>query len=134
MPSAAFTPRYKRILLKLSGEALMGDGAYGISRQTIGEIVGEIAEIVRAGVEIGVVIRGESNSASLDASGKGVSSSRGSSSPGLSGVSKRSVGRGGWGAAKRFSIAPIWRDNPSMRCDCSHIQAPRPMKTTHSMV
>ncbi len=59
MPSSAtFTPRYKRILLKLSGEALMGEGAYGISRQTIGEIVGEIAEVVRAGVEIGVVIGG----------------------------------------------------------------------------
>jgi len=59
MPSSTtFTPRYKRILLKLSGEALMGEGAYGISRQTIGEIVGEIAEIVRAGVEIGVVIGG----------------------------------------------------------------------------
>lgn len=58
MPSAAFTPRYKRILLKLSGEALMGEGAYGISRQTIGEIVGEIAEVARAGVEIGVVIGG----------------------------------------------------------------------------
>ncbi len=51
-------PRYKRILLKLSGEALMGEGAYGISRETIGTIVGEIAEIVRAGVEIGVVIGG----------------------------------------------------------------------------
>jgi len=58
MPAAAFTPRYKRILLKLSGEALMGEGAYGISRQTIGEIVGEIAEVARAGVEIGVVIGG----------------------------------------------------------------------------
>jgi len=59
MPSAAaFIPRYKRILLKLSGEALMGEGAYGISRQTIGEIVGEIAEVARAGVEIGVVIGG----------------------------------------------------------------------------
>jgi len=58
VPASAFTPRYKRILLKLSGEALMGDGAYGISRQTIGEIVGEIAEIARAGVEIGVVIGG----------------------------------------------------------------------------
>ena len=55
-PTAA--PRYKRILLKLSGEALMGEGAYGISRQTIGEIVGEIAEVARAGVEIGVVIGG----------------------------------------------------------------------------
>ena len=59
MPSfATFTPRYKRILLKLSGEALMGEGAYGISRQTIGEIVGEIAEVARVGVEIGVVIGG----------------------------------------------------------------------------
>ncbi|MDA0982887.1 MAG: UMP kinase [Proteobacteria bacterium] len=59
MPSSAtFTPRYKRILLKLSGEALMGEGAYGISRQTIGEIVGEIAEVARVGVEIGVVIGG----------------------------------------------------------------------------
>ncbi len=59
MPSSAtFTPGYKRILLKLSGEALMGEGAYGISRQTIGEIIGEIAEVVRAGVEIGVVIGG----------------------------------------------------------------------------
>ena len=59
MPSfATFTPRSKRILLKLSGEALMGEGAYGISRQTIGEIVGEIAEVARVGVEIGVVIGG----------------------------------------------------------------------------
>jgi uridylate kinase len=54
----AIVPRYKRILLKLSGEALMGEGAYGISRQTIGEIVQEIATVVRAGVEIGVVIGG----------------------------------------------------------------------------
>jgi len=52
------TLRYKRILLKLSGEALMGEGAYGISRQTIGEIVQEIAEVSRTGVEIGVVIGG----------------------------------------------------------------------------
>jgi uridylate kinase len=51
-------PRYKRILLKLSGEALMGDGAFGISRRTIEEIVAEIAEVARAGVEIGVVIGG----------------------------------------------------------------------------
>jgi uridylate kinase len=51
-------PRYKRILLKLSGEALMGDGAYGISRQTIESIVAEIAVVARLGVEIGVVIGG----------------------------------------------------------------------------
>ena len=57
MPSSA-VPKYKRILLKLSGEALMGDDAFGINRQTIGEIVNEIATVVRMGVEIGAVIGG----------------------------------------------------------------------------
>ncbi len=52
------TPKYKRILLKLSGEALMGDDPYGINRQTIENIVGEIATVVRMGVEIGAVIGG----------------------------------------------------------------------------
>ena len=52
------TPKYKRILLKLSGEALMGDDAYGINRQTIEGIVSEIASVVRMGVEIGAVIGG----------------------------------------------------------------------------
>ena len=51
-------PKYKRILLKLSGEALMGDGAYGICRETIGQIVAEIAAVAKQGVEIGVVIGG----------------------------------------------------------------------------
>src|SRR4051794_18680710 len=52
------TPRYKRILLKLSGEALMGDDPFGINRQTIENIVAEIAQVSRLGVEIGVVIGG----------------------------------------------------------------------------
>jgi uridylate kinase len=51
-------PKYKRILLKLSGEALMGDGSYGISRPTIESIVAEIAAVAKQGVEIGVVIGG----------------------------------------------------------------------------
>ena len=51
-------PKYKRILLKLSGEALMGDGAYGIDRATIDQMVGEVAEIVRLGVQVAVVIGG----------------------------------------------------------------------------
>jgi uridylate kinase len=55
---AAVAPKYKRILLKLSGEALMGDDAYGINRQTIDAIVAEIATVSRLGVEIGVVIGG----------------------------------------------------------------------------
>jgi uridylate kinase len=51
-------PKYKRILLKLSGEALMGNDAYGINRQTIAEIVGEIKAVVELGVQVGVVIGG----------------------------------------------------------------------------
>ncbi len=50
--------KYKRILLKLSGEALMGDGAYGISRPIIDSIVAEIAAVQKQDVEIGVVIGG----------------------------------------------------------------------------
>src|SRR5258707_10835388 len=51
-------PKYKRILLKLSGEALMGEDAFGITRQSIEAIVAEIAQVSRLGVEIGVVIGG----------------------------------------------------------------------------
>src|SRR6476660_7627811 len=52
------TPAYKRILLKLSGEALMGDDSYGINRATIERIVEEVAEVSRLGVEVAVVIGG----------------------------------------------------------------------------
>ena len=51
-------PRFKRVLLKLSGEALMGPDAYGINRQTITEIVAEVKSIVDLGVQVGVVIGG----------------------------------------------------------------------------
>ena len=55
---AVATAKYKRIMLKLSGEALMGEDAYGINRQTIEAIVEEIAAVVRLSVEVGVVIGG----------------------------------------------------------------------------
>ena len=51
-------PAYRRILVKLSGEALMGDEAYGIERETIDRIVAEIADVLRAGVQIAIVIGG----------------------------------------------------------------------------
>lgn len=51
-------PAYKRILLKLSGEALMGDDAYGINRATIVRMVREIQEVTRLGCEVAVVIGG----------------------------------------------------------------------------
>jgi uridylate kinase len=49
---------HKRVLLKLSGEALMGEDAYGINRATLERIVSEVAEVVRMGVEMGIVIGG----------------------------------------------------------------------------
>jgi uridylate kinase len=49
---------YKRILLKLSGEALMGDDAYGINRETITKIVTQIKEVAELGVQIAIVIGG----------------------------------------------------------------------------
>jgi uridylate kinase len=51
-------PAYKRILLKLSGEALMGEDPYGINRATIDRIVAEIAVVAAMGLEIAVVIGG----------------------------------------------------------------------------
>ncbi|MBV8049314.1 MAG: UMP kinase, partial [Paludibacterium sp.] len=51
-------PAFKRILLKLSGEALMGDDSYGINRATIEQIVQQIKEVSELGVQIGVVIGG----------------------------------------------------------------------------
>jgi uridylate kinase len=51
-------PSYQRILLKLSGEALMGDDAYGINRATIVRMVQEVREVTELGVRLGVVIGG----------------------------------------------------------------------------
>ena len=52
------TPHHRRILLKLSGEALMGDDAFGINRDTIVRMVNEVAEVVNLGVQVAVVIGG----------------------------------------------------------------------------
>lgn len=52
------TPAYKRVLLKLSGEALMGDDSYGINRDTIERMVADVVEVARLGVEVAVVIGG----------------------------------------------------------------------------
>jgi len=52
------TTAYSRILLKLSGEALMGEDSYGINEAVLSRIVSEIAEVTRLGVQVGVVIGG----------------------------------------------------------------------------
>ena len=51
-------PQYKRILLKLSGEVLTGEGAYGIDPAVIQQIAQEIKEVKNLGVEIAIVIGG----------------------------------------------------------------------------
>ena len=52
------TVPYKRVLLKLSGEALIGDGEYGISPPVIERIASEVSELHEAGIEVAVVIGG----------------------------------------------------------------------------
>jgi uridylate kinase len=62
MPSArdvpAEQPRYKRVLLKLSGEALMGAGDYGLDAETVARVAGEIKAVLAMGVQVAVVIGG----------------------------------------------------------------------------
>ena len=52
------TRMHKRVLLKLSGEALMGNDAFGINRATIMRMTEEVAEVAEMGVELAVVIGG----------------------------------------------------------------------------
>jgi uridylate kinase len=49
---------YKRILLKLSGEVMAGGAAFGIDSERVRELAEEVAEVVRAGVELGLVVGG----------------------------------------------------------------------------
>jgi uridylate kinase len=50
--------KFRRILLKISGEALMGDEKYGIDSETVDRIAGDIAEVSRQGIEICLVVGG----------------------------------------------------------------------------
>ena len=51
-------PKYERILLKISGEALAGDTKFGIDAGRIQPLAAEIAEVARAGVQLGLVVGG----------------------------------------------------------------------------
>jgi uridylate kinase len=51
-------PHYKRVLLKLSGEALMGEGKYGIHPPTLTRIASEVKELIQLGVQVALVIGG----------------------------------------------------------------------------
>ena len=64
--------QYKRILLKLSGESLMGEKQYGIDEKRVGEYASQIKEIATMGIEIGIVIGGGNIFRGLSGAAKGV--------------------------------------------------------------
>jgi uridylate kinase len=52
------TPRYKRVLLKVSGEALMGGGSYGLDGHTVNAIAEDVASVTQLGIQVSLVIGG----------------------------------------------------------------------------
>ena len=65
-------PRYRRILLKLSGEALMGDGSFGIDSSVLKAVASEVHNVQKLGVEIAIVIGGGNIFRGLNASEYGI--------------------------------------------------------------
>ncbi len=64
--------RYQRILLKLSGEALLGDRTYGVDPSFVGFIARQVAEVHRLGVQVGIVVGGGNIFRGLAAAAKGM--------------------------------------------------------------
>jgi uridylate kinase len=56
--TSSVSPKYRRVLLKLSGEALMGDQSYGLDPKIIGRIAQEVKSVAQLGVQIAIVIGG----------------------------------------------------------------------------
>jgi uridylate kinase len=69
MPTA---PKYRRVLLKVSGEALMGAGQFGIDVETIDRIARDVKQAVEAGSEICMVVGGGNIFRGLAGSAKGI--------------------------------------------------------------
>jgi uridylate kinase len=72
MPSSAATPAYRRILLKLSGEALMGEQSFGIDPAVAVRIAKDVAEVQGLGVEVAIVIGGGNIFRGVAASARGM--------------------------------------------------------------
>jgi len=70
--AAAAKAAYRRVLLKLSGEALMGARSFGIDPAVVQAIAGEIRDAVRMGVEMGVVIGGGNIFRGVEGSARGM--------------------------------------------------------------
>jgi uridylate kinase len=65
-------PKYKRILLKLSGEALMGDRSFGIDPEVVQDIALQVAEIVKDGIEVAIVVGGGNIFRGINGAAKGM--------------------------------------------------------------
>ena len=65
-------PKYKRVLLKVSGEVLMGDAGFGIDMKTVDDIAQQVAEIVKLKVELCLVIGGGNIFRGLSTAAKGM--------------------------------------------------------------
>src|ERR1700676_1904272 len=70
--SAQPTPAFRRVMLKLSGEALMGDREYGTDPERVEAIAAEVAEVHERGVEIAIVVGGGNIYRGLAAAAKGM--------------------------------------------------------------
>ncbi len=64
--------KYKRILIKLSGEALMGDGEYGTDIETVNRMTADIAELVKNGLQVSIVVGGGNIFRGLEGAAKGM--------------------------------------------------------------
>ena len=71
--------KYKRILLKLSGEALAGEDHYGINASTLEEFGKEILELTNDGVQVGIVVGGGNIFRGLTGTSKGIERTKGDS-------------------------------------------------------
>ncbi|MBN1662277.1 MAG: UMP kinase [Deltaproteobacteria bacterium] len=67
---------YGRVLLKLSGEALMGDLSYGICPETVARIAGEVRDVAKLGVQLGIVIGGGNIYRGMEAGARGMDRSQ----------------------------------------------------------
>mgnify|MGYP003211002572 CR=1 FL=1 len=122
--------RFKRILLKLSGESLMGEKQYGIDEKRLGEYAQQIKEIHDLGVQIGIVIGGGNIFRGLSGASKGFDRVKGdqmgmlatvinslglSSALGAAGVKARVLNRQSV-FYYRYRVFPTWYRDRS-RCD-----------------
>ena len=70
--AASAPPRYSRVLLKISGEALMGSQTYGIDIETVERVAADVKDAVRAGTQMCLVIGGGNIFRGLAGAAKGI--------------------------------------------------------------